>query len=170
MGLFGPGFKELGDYFESMVNDVKANAVKYDFLGNSNWTAAEKRSTGNHLLNVMYFKSPEGLHAFAHDELHREGWNWYNKHIHDYPHMSIYHEMFVVPKGHWESIYVNSEPMLMGAMRVPLKGQDGQTKWFNPIVDASRGVLKSSKGRLTLTDGQDNDGYGYEEYEYSEKV
>jgi hypothetical protein len=153
-----------------MQKDVEANAAKYDFLGGSDWTAAGERNTGNHLLSVMYFKSSEGLHTFAHDELHRKGWNWYNKHVHDYPYISIYHEMYVVPKGHWESIYVNSEPMLMGATTVPLKGENRETKWVSPIVDATRGVLKSSKGRLTLTNGNDNDGYGYEDYEYSEKV
>jgi hypothetical protein len=39
------------------------------------------------------------------------------------------------------------------------------TKWASPIVDASRGVLKSSRGRMTMTDGKDNEKYSDDPYE-----
>ncbi|KAF2434346.1 hypothetical protein EJ08DRAFT_693879 [Tothia fuscella] len=73
MGILAPGYKELGEYFYSMQKDVEASAEKYGFLGGSDWTATGERATGNHLLTVMYFKNSEGLHAFAHDSLHRDG-------------------------------------------------------------------------------------------------
>lgn len=40
--------------------------------------------------------------------------------------------------------------------RVPIKTEEGK-QWYSTIVDARKGPLKSSKGRMTMTDGKDND-------------
>jgi hypothetical protein len=159
MGILAPGFKELGDYFTSMQADVEAKASNYGFLGGSDWIANGERSTGNELMAVMYFKTSEGLHKYATDPQHREAWNWWNKTFHKYPHLSIWHEMYVAPAGHWETIYVNSKPLLLAASSVGVKTEGGE-KFVSPIVDASRGVLKSSRGRMTLSDGNENDSFG----------
>jgi hypothetical protein len=53
----------------------------------------------------------------------------------------------------------------MGATTFPVKTEEGGKKWASPIVDASRGVLKSSRGRMTMTDGKDNERYGEDPYE-----
>jgi hypothetical protein len=73
------------------------------------------------------------------------------------------HEIFVAPKGHWESIYINSEPLGLGAATFPVKTETG-TMWQNSLVDASRGVLRSSKGRMTLSDGMDHEMYSEDPY------
>jgi hypothetical protein len=170
MGALAPGYKQLGDYFTKMVKDVERNAEKYTYLGSSDWIANAERPTGNEVMTVMYFKTSEGLHAYAHGELHREVWNWWNKTFASHTHISIWHELFVAPKGAWETIYVNTRPLLMGATTYPIKTKDGGTKWVSPVVDASRGVLKSSRGRMTMTDGKDNEKYGNDPYDMAEKA
>jgi hypothetical protein len=45
-----------------------------------------------------------------------------------------------------------------GGTSHPIKTASG-TKYLSSIVDASRGPLKSSKGRMQMTDGKDNDQY-----------
>jgi len=59
LGLLGPGFKELSDFFDKMHKHCEKNAKKYGFLGSSSWTAAGERDTGNELMTVMYFKNSE---------------------------------------------------------------------------------------------------------------
>jgi hypothetical protein len=164
MGALAPGFKELGDYFAKMTKDVESHAEQYTYLGSSDWIANAERSTGNEVMSVMYFKTSEGLHAYAHGELHRKGWNWWNRSVANHAHIGIWHEVFVAPKGAWENIYINSRPLLMGATTYPMKTEAG-TKWVSPIVDASSGVLKSSRGRMTMTDGKDNEKYSDDPYE-----
>lgn len=143
-GLLAPGFKDLGDYFNRLCHHLETNNLKYDFLGASDWIANGERATNNTLLTVMYFKSPEGVRAFAHSSLHLEAWEWWKKNLKAHDHLSIYHEMFVSPAGSWETIYDNAEPMLMGATQW---GVDGG-KWVRATVDASEGVLKHSLGRM----------------------
>lgn len=113
MGFLAPGAHHIADYFVKMAKYIEKNAEEFDFLGQSNWVSSE-RAAGNELLTIMYFRSVEGLHKFAHHDVHRQGWNWWNKNIKDMPHQSIWHEVFVAPKGNWESIYVNSQPILLG--------------------------------------------------------
>lgn len=163
MGALAPGLKELGNYFEAMIKDVESNAEKYTYLGSSSWIANAERPTNNELMTIIYFKTSEGLHNYAHGDLHREGWNWWNKNVAGFNHISIWHEVFVAPKGHWENIYINTRPLLMGATTFPVKTEEG-TKWISPVVDASRGVLKSSRGRMTLTDGTDYEKYAPDPY------
>jgi hypothetical protein len=149
MGLIGPGFKELGGFFNGLLNAVEANGGQFEFLGASDWIANGERATNNTLMTVMYFRSAEGLRAFAHSSLHLEAWDWWKKNVAIYPHLSIFHEMFVSPAGHWETIYDNSPPLLLGATQWPVK--DAKVgKWIHATVDASEGVLKNSFGRMGI--------------------
>jgi hypothetical protein len=161
MGLLAPGWKELGDYFASMTKELGESnmALEYGFLGSQHWVADGQRATNNEVMAVMFFKTSEGLHNYAHGGLHRRAWNWWNKTEVKHPHIGIWHEMFVSPKGHWESIYINSQPLGLGAVAFPIKTETG-TVWQSPLVDASTGVLRSSKGRMMLGDGKDHEEYG----------
>jgi hypothetical protein len=158
LGILAPGWKELGRYFASMTKEVEKKAAEYDYLGSQHWVSEGQRATGNEVMSVMYFKTSEGLHKYAHGPLHREGWNWWNKTEAQHAHLGIWHEIFVAPKGHWESIYINSQPLGLGATTFPVKTESGVV-WQNPLVDASKGVLRSSKGRMTLSDGTDHEQY-----------
>lgn len=84
-----------------------------------------------------------------------KAWTWFNKNLANFGHITIWHETYVVPASHYETIYVNSAPTLLagGAYRVKT---DAGEKYLSTVVDAKRGVLKSSRGRLRLTDGDDH--------------
>ena len=56
---------------------------------------------------MIYFKSQEHLHAFAHADAHRAAWKWWNANVKRYPWLAIGHEVYAVPKGRWENVYVN---------------------------------------------------------------
>ncbi|KAF2723910.1 hypothetical protein K431DRAFT_282605 [Polychaeton citri CBS 116435] len=160
LGALAPGFRKLGNYFVSMTRDLERNAEEFGFLGMTSWVNNNGRAAKNELLEVGYFKNYEGLHKFAHSKFHREGWSWYNRVAKEHPHFSIYHETYVVPAGHWESIYANSHPS--GIMSTVTKFKDpatGEDKWASPVVDASKGPLKTSKGRMDRSLGQEHDSY-----------
>lgn len=130
-----------------MLTDTD-NAVEYGFLGSNGYVGAA-RSTNNTIMSVMYFKNADYVHMFADGQQHREGLNWWNKVVPTHPHLSIFHELYQVPRGYWESIYVHAAPL--GAAdtihHVAEKG-DKEEKWMSPVVDARKGVLKSSAGRM----------------------
>lgn len=160
MGLFAPGFKEFGVFFKQMAEDLDEHSEEFGYLGMTSWLAPEQRATQNEMLNVCYFRDYEGLHKFAHSKYHREAWRWYNKTIKDMPHMSIWHETYVVPKGNWESIYANSHAGHLASTKYKVTNKEtGEVQWASPVVDASRGLLKTSKGRMSSGDGNEHDNY-----------
>lgn len=64
----------------------------------------------------MYFRSVEHVQKWAHGKVHREGWEWWNEMAGtgktDF--ITIGHEIYSVPAGGWENIYVNSKPYDFG--------------------------------------------------------
>ena len=66
---------------------------------------------------TMYFRTNEGLHAFAHSPIHRKAWDWWNANYRRFGHLGIMHEAYEVPRKHWENIYVNFNPELIGTMK-----------------------------------------------------
>ena len=86
-----------------------------------------------------------------------KAWKWWNVYFKQWSHMSIYHEMYSVPKGNWESIYVNSH--INGLPSTRVKGDDGL--WRSPIVSASSGLLKTSAGRMSRSKATDHDNLGF---------
>lgn len=59
---------------------------------------------------------------------------------------------------------VNCEPLGLGASHFPVKGKDGKTVWQSPLVDASRGLLRTSAGRMMKTDGTEHEKYDFDNY------
>ncbi|KAM0717477.1 hypothetical protein Q7P37_007329 [Cladosporium fusiforme] len=153
LGLLGPGVKEVGDAFGQMVKDLEKHTEEFGFLGATSWLNAATRTTQNETLVVCYFQSVEGLHKFAHSDYHMKTWLWWNKHVKNRPYMSIYHETYHVPKGNWETIYVNSH--ISGLPSARIQTEDGL--WASPMVDAKRGLLKTSAGRMSRSDAKEND-------------
>ena len=96
---------------------------------------------------VYYFRDVEALNKFAHGDLHRKAWDWIVKA--GYMHIGFFHEAFCVPRGAYESIYVNCQPLLMGQTSVKcVDGDGGEEVWVRPIVDADTGALRSQFGRM----------------------
>ena len=92
--------------------------------------------------------------------------------VKDLDHMGINHEIYVADKGNWESIYINFQPTMLGATTYlkrngKLEGGVVPEEWLSPLVDASRGTLRTSAGRLgpKYGDGSENDKYGPSAYE-----
>ncbi|SMR58500.1 unnamed protein product [Zymoseptoria tritici ST99CH_1E4] len=162
MGLLAPGYKDLGGYFQSMATELDERAEEFGFLGMTSWLDAASRSSSNGNLSVGYFRTLEGLQAFAHSELHRKAWDWWNRTVKQHSHLSIYHETFEVPKGAWETIYANSHRE--GLASAMFKVEGSEEKWVSGVVDANKGVLRSAAGRITRGSGGENEKYGEVEY------
>lgn len=54
------------------------------------------------------------LHEFARGPAHQEGWRWFEKMTKTHAHLSFMHEVYAMPKGHWENVYRNFTPFGMG--------------------------------------------------------
>lgn len=156
LGLFAPGFKDLGAYLEKMLHVLENNSEDYDFLGYEECIESGDYKR-NALKNHYYFRNYEGLHKFAHSDLHREGWDWWNKTLKQHAHLGIFHETYHSPAGHWEAIYGNFEPSGIGATVFPYIEENGEHSWRTPMQDATKGRLKTSQGRMSRTFGNDND-------------
>lgn len=57
---------------------------------------------------LIYFRSREELKAFAHGPSHRRAWDWWHSITAAHPHLSIMHEVYHAPAGHWENIWINN--------------------------------------------------------------
>jgi fumigallin biosynthesis monooxygenase-like protein len=76
---------------------------------------------------LQYWKSAEHLRAYAHaaGKAHLPAWQAFNRRIGTDGDVGIWHETYVVPKGHAESVYVNMPRYglgLAGAL-FPAKGE-----------------------------------------------
>ncbi|EDN09326.1 hypothetical protein I7I51_04723 [Histoplasma capsulatum] len=149
LGAFDPVFLKLADYFSKMVRELRETAEESGYLGSSAWISTEDTTT-NELMNVMYFRDFESLHKYAHGPLHIKGVKYWSSVVNDTPHVSIFHETYVVPQGRWENIYVNSRPTGLGAASFPVRSAQGktETEWMSPIVDARTGALRGMEGRI----------------------
>jgi len=156
LGIFAPGFRELGGYFTTMAKELELRAEEWGYLGMTSWLNSNDRETSNMFLEVAYFKSVEGLHAFAYSDMHRKGWDWWNKIVKTHPHLTIFHEVYHAPKGHWENIYVNSHPALINSTTTKFVDEEtGRDRWASPVVDASKGLLRTSAGRMSRSQTAD---------------
>lgn len=152
LGALAPGFQEQGKYMTAMQAKLATPEGRrdYGFLGSSFWTGGE-RSTSNDLMFVCYFKTPQGVHAFADGPLHREARNFYEGNRKTHPHLAVWHELYDVPAGSWENIFVNSKPMLFSATKfeMPTSEGEGKSEFVSGNISADQyRVLASSKGRL----------------------
>ncbi|OIW25409.1 hypothetical protein CONLIGDRAFT_92763 [Coniochaeta ligniaria NRRL 30616] len=153
LGSLCPGAKEIGHFANKMYADLKAESKKYGCIGSSQWLNAG-RGSKNASMGVYYFRSVEGLHAFAHGKAHRDGWDWYNAWVKrtGYSHLGIFHETFLAAPGQWETIYVDMPPTLLGATDVKvLNEESGREEFVAPLVDANNRQLRSQYGRMGRT-------------------
>lgn len=156
LGLLSPGAKEMGDYFTAMIKALEKRRDEFGMLHITNWRAAERQSN-NTLMIIAYFRDVAGLNEFAHDKVHRDGWDWYLRFAkkEGNSHIGIFHETFVTRPGDYETIYVDCPPTLLGASNVKINGEDNEkaTKvegetWARPLVSANHSALRSQSGRM----------------------
>ncbi|KAF3403572.1 hypothetical protein F1880_009575 [Penicillium rolfsii] len=150
LGLLAPGMKGIGESYMAMVKDMEADPEKSGLLGTSRWIKQDD-AAGNEAITIFYLRDYESLHRFAYGEVHMNGVRYWNSIARKYPHISIYHETYVVPRGHWEAIYINSKPTGLADTWFQFQDkEDGARGLVRPIVDARTGILKSKTGRLSM--------------------
>ncbi|GAB1199717.1 hypothetical protein APSETT444_009074 [Aspergillus pseudonomiae] len=153
LGLLAPGFPEINRQVIAMNREMNSNPVKYGLLGSSAWIKQDD-SAGNDVMSIYYLRDYDALHRFAHGSLHVEGMRWWTEIVKDHPHIAIYHETYIVPKGKWENIYINSKPTGLGDAWFPVaeegKGEDSVSRFVRPIVDARHPALRSASRRLAM--------------------
>lgn len=166
LGLLSPGAREIGAHFQSMSEALHARRDEFGAISLNLWRGTEDR-THNTIMLIAYFRSVADLSRFAHDPVHREGWDWYNQFVREtgYRHFGIFHETFVSRPAEWETIYVDCEPTLLGAGSVRVAVANGGTDtqetetrskeegrkeelWTRPIVSADHPALKSQAKRM----------------------
>ena len=124
-------------------------------MGMSSWISAGERSAANEYATISYWRSVEDIHNFALSPIHRDAWNWWNSTLSKRKEVGIMHEIFALPERQgWEGIYVNYQPTGLGMTTrvVEGSGKEGEKLWVNPIVDARKGVYRSSRGRMSRGD------------------
>lgn len=155
LGMLAPGAKEIGEAARRMFADLEDQSKGYGCIGVSHWRT-DGRGSKNASMGVFYFRSVEGLHAFAHGEAHRAGWDWYNAWVKrtGNAHIGIFHETFLAATGQWETIYVDMPRTLMGAADVKVANErTGEQEFVVPLVDANNRQLRSQYGRMGRTKG-----------------
>lgn len=151
-GFFHTPFQGVGAWIEKM-NDIMDKGEVNGFLGQTTFHRQDEKGALETML-ISYWESIEDLWAFAHSGVHREAWTWWEKTIKENGAVGINHEIFEADASKWENIYVNFQPTLMGATTYLKKG--GKTleggvvpdEWISPLVDARRGKLAKSSGRM----------------------
>ena len=159
LGPLAPGVKEIGEHFNAMTESMSQRRDEFGMLSTTMWRSTE-RETNNNLMMIAYFRDIQDLNRFAHDKVHREGWDWYhnfakksgNKHI------GIYHETFVASPGQYETIYVDCVPTLLGASNVRIKVDDEKHQlqeetWTRALVSADHSALRSQSRRMGMVLG-----------------
>jgi hypothetical protein len=115
-GRFSPGSQQMGNYMTNMWLDAEANREKYGFLGNTPPLATEDDGSrqdcqGVNMVYLSYWKTLEGLHKFAHGDVHMKGQLWWERGAMEaYKHIGIMHEVYEVPAGNWENVFHNFRP------------------------------------------------------------
>jgi hypothetical protein len=150
LGALAPGAKDFGDQFLACHKDLLKRAKEYGCLGGTSLRGDEAASS-NTILTVYYFHNLEGLNRFAHDPVHRQAWDWYNRECvkKGYTHIGIFHEVFSAPPGAYETIYVNMQATMMAGGYANIKNEaTGADEWVRSAVDASGPVWRSQQSRM----------------------
>ncbi|PWN43588.1 hypothetical protein IE81DRAFT_365638 [Ceraceosorus guamensis] len=103
-----------------------------------------ERSSNITLMTVFYFTDYGKLDRWTRASAHGGAIKWWDEGMKQgrYKHLTIAHELYRVPRGRFESVYVNSA--LLGLSSTSVKTDRG---WVRPVVDASIGALRTSRGR-----------------------
>ncbi|KAH6669291.1 hypothetical protein B0J14DRAFT_657385 [Halenospora varia] len=113
-GRYAPGMAEVGETYSAMWKDAEENREKWGFLGKTTGLKTSNLESNNATIWISYWKNLESVERFAQGPAHKKGWDLFRQTSKKYPHIGILHETYAVPKGHWETIYVNFLPFGMG--------------------------------------------------------
>ncbi|RYP82419.1 hypothetical protein DL769_001673 [Monosporascus sp. CRB-8-3] len=152
LGPLGPGGRELGQKFNGVLEALERDPDRYGVLGVTHWRGAAGDGK-NTLLQVAYFRNVEGLHRFAHDAAHRDAWDFVTRPGRMQGHFGFFHETFCVPRGDYETIYLDMPPTLLGNVRVPCRdaAEGGPPRLVSTLVSADHPNLKTMVNRMART-------------------
>ena len=153
LGIFAPNYGRINSYLGDMIEDLDSRLSVNGYMGGSAWTRFDERGATEYNF-ICYWRSLEAVHEFACGAAHRRAWDWWKQLLPaESRHLGINHEIFVAEPSHWEAVYINFQPTLLGATTYLKKGDrliggvvDDQ--WLGALVDARKGKLRSSAGRL----------------------
>ncbi|KAF1963032.1 hypothetical protein CC80DRAFT_487452 [Byssothecium circinans] len=147
-GRFAPGFLDIGKAFVEMWDDAKAHNEEYGYLGKTATMYPLETDCNNSMVYISYWKSLDHLYRFANGAVHQKGFKLFTKLQKTHPHLGLMHELYVAPKGHWETIYVNYKPFALGQSKHVVESSDGKKETVGPLVPAEGPTWKSSRSRL----------------------
>ncbi|KAF2161996.1 hypothetical protein M409DRAFT_69493 [Zasmidium cellare ATCC 36951] len=155
LGIFSPGFKEVGDYFASFIRDMNSDPTRYGYLGSNTLLSANgDQATGAESMGLVYFKNEQKLHELVHGPSHTAAVEWYMRNGgRDFAHIGLMHEAFAAPRNGWEGIYLKFKPTGLGATTKEVE-VEGKKVWMSPLVKG-KGRLSYSKGRMGRPFGTD---------------
>jgi len=98
MGVLAPTMRELGAHFTAMQSALEEKASEFNYLGGTtSLVAGDGRTSGNTILNTMYFRDRESVARFSASGVHmvsllrglcesfeeanmcvQAGWNWWS--------------------------------------------------------------------------------------------
>ncbi|CAK7210109.1 hypothetical protein SCUCBS95973_000680 [Sporothrix curviconia] len=167
LGVFAPGARAMTRLFRATLAALDEDRAVYGLLGGDLFRGgASTRASNDTILLVLYFRSVEGLQQFAGSKAHREAFRWLREVTapgengeQRYPHLSAFHETFVVPAGGYETLYINTAPILLGnTFAESMDGhgdghgrgheQEQRPVWVSPLVDADDARLRTMAARL----------------------
>ncbi|RYP53998.1 hypothetical protein DL768_001148 [Monosporascus sp. mg162] len=152
LGPLAPGGKELGEQVNRVLEALERDPERYGVLGVTHWRSAAGDAK-NTLLQVVYFRNVEGLHRFAHDAAHRAAWDLAARVGRMHGHFGFFHETFCVPRGDYETVYLDMPPTLLGNVRVPCRDavEEGSPRLVSTLVSADHPNLKTMVNRMGRT-------------------
>ncbi|CAK7236703.1 hypothetical protein SBRCBS47491_009728 [Sporothrix bragantina] len=155
MGVFSPGARTMTRLFRSTLAALDKDRTVYGLLGGDLFRGgASTRASNDTILLVLYFRNVEGLQLFGNSMAHCEAFQWLRQVTtagvdgkQKYPHLSAFHETFVVPAGGYETLYINTAPILLGNTfneSMEREGvdegeelkKDQKPVWISSLVDA----------------------------------
>lgn len=169
LGIFAPQFAKTGKHLMRMTKLFDSADAPAGIMGSTAFERRDGRGATEFSI-VSYWRSIEDLLEFAHGPVHREAWQWWEKELKLNDYVGICHEIFEADAGAWENVYVNFQPTLMGATSFLRKGGKNvegvvDDEWITPLLDASRGKLAKSSGRMGRGDSKYDAGrIGSEKY------
>lgn len=153
LGPLAPGARDIANYFQNMTKDLGEHRATNGYLGATTYLhASSDRATKSEIMTTFYFRSLADVDRWAHSAVHREGWNWWSKVRKEHKHLSINHEVYEAPRGKFENIYDNSEPMGFATTQYQVTDENGEEKWASPLVYAEKGQLANGSGRWKAYD------------------
>lgn len=136
LGMMYPAYKTITELGRNMFVELEKNSVEYGFLGHSIYNSTED-ITKPVSLSILYFKSLDHVYKFSHSKVHQVGFKWFTEMGTGVNHVTIGHEVYDVPKGKWENIYVNAKPYGFGTfLRLIFAGYVG-------LMSSSRNMPRS---------------------------